>query len=295
MSLTFTKLFSSITESTVWMLPAHTRLVWITMLAMSDRNGLVFGSVPGLAHRARVSPQECRDALDTLMSPDPDSRTPDNEGRRVAQVDGGWELLNHAKYRAIQDAETVRESKRLYMQRERESGSFSSTVSTVEKEPLPLPLLLRSGSDPEKKRARKRRELWHVVPETWAMSEKTKAKTMSLLGRQFEIELEKFKDWEFTVAKSDPDRAWRNWARRSASGQMAPRGALAPRGGPERADNGWRPDQRHRGLLERLGRPSSELDQLAGEFIRTGAIGAMVGGQADKAFAEFIRGKVGAK
>jgi hypothetical protein len=245
MSLTFTKLFSSITESTVWMLPSHTRLVWITMLAMSDRHGLVFGSVPGLAHRARVTPEECRDALETLMAPDPDSRTPDNEGRRVAQVDGGWELLNYSKYRAIQDAETVRESKRLYMRRERESGSFSSTDSTVEKEPLPLPLPLPLGSesDPDKKRVRKRRELWHVVPESWGMSDKTKAKTMALLGKQFDVELEKFKDWEFTVAKSDPDRAWRNWARRAASGQMAPSGSsgyvskLAP--APKRRGIDW--------------------------------------------------------
>ena len=50
---TYAKLFSSITESTVWCEPMPTRIVWITMLAMSDRNGCVCATVPGLANRAR--------------------------------------------------------------------------------------------------------------------------------------------------------------------------------------------------------------------------------------------------
>jgi hypothetical protein len=118
-SLTFTKLFSSITESTIWLEPMPTRIVWIAMLAMADRNGFVFGSVPGLAHRARVSVDECRAALRTLLEPDPDSRTKDHEGRRIAEIDGGWELLNYAKYRAILDAESVKASKRECARRRR--------------------------------------------------------------------------------------------------------------------------------------------------------------------------------
>lgn len=113
--MTFTKLFSSITESTVWMEPANIRLVWITMLAMSDRRGRVWASVPGLASRARVPEDDCRKALKMFMGPDPDSRTKDNEGRRIEPIDGGWRLLNHAKYRAIRDEEAIRESKRKYI------------------------------------------------------------------------------------------------------------------------------------------------------------------------------------
>jgi hypothetical protein len=109
MSVTFTKLFSSITESTVWMESADTRLVWITMLAMADRKGRVFGSVPGLAHRARVSEEGARLALERFLSPDPDSRTKTHEGRRIEEIDGGWKLINHAKYRAIRDEEDRRE------------------------------------------------------------------------------------------------------------------------------------------------------------------------------------------
>jgi hypothetical protein len=126
------------------MTPASTRIVWITMLAMVDRLGNVHASVPGLAHRARVSVDECREALETLESPDPDSRTKAHDGRRIRAFEGGWELLNHAKYRAIQNEESVRQSKREHMQRKREEWKSNSTVDIP-----PLHLDLRSGSDPE--------------------------------------------------------------------------------------------------------------------------------------------------
>jgi len=133
MPITFTKLFASITESTVWMQPDHVRLVWITMLAMADRQGRVMASIPGLAHRARVETEQCRQAIDILMAPDPDSRTKDFEGRRIEEIDGGWRLLNHEKYRALRDEEAIKESKREWASRNRQSKS-GSTDSTVERD-----------------------------------------------------------------------------------------------------------------------------------------------------------------
>lgn len=112
MSQTFTKLFSSITESTVWCESHATRIVWITMLAMADRRGRVSASVPGLANRARVTLEECEKALDRFLSPDRYSRTPDNDGRRIEAMDGGWRLLNYAKYREMRDQEARLEYQR---------------------------------------------------------------------------------------------------------------------------------------------------------------------------------------
>lgn len=97
----YTKLFNSIVTSTIWTEDDKTRIVWITMLAMSDQNGEVHASVPGLARVSGVSLYDCESALVKLSSPDAYSRTPDNEGRRISPIDGGWELLNHRKYRAM--------------------------------------------------------------------------------------------------------------------------------------------------------------------------------------------------
>ncbi len=132
MSFTFTKLFSSITESTVWMETSNIRIVWITMLAMADRRGRVWASIPGLANRARVPVEDCRAAIRTFLDPDKDSRTKDNEGRRIVELDGGWQLINHEKYRNIRDEETAKEAKRNYINERRRKERESKKSSTVE-------------------------------------------------------------------------------------------------------------------------------------------------------------------
>jgi len=99
--MAYTKLFNSIVTSTIWLEKDRTRIVWITMLALADVNGEVQASIPGLAHVAGVPVEDCRAALTKFLSPDPDSRTKDDEGRRIEEIDGGWLLLNHGKYRAM--------------------------------------------------------------------------------------------------------------------------------------------------------------------------------------------------
>lgn len=96
----YTKLFSSIIDSTVWRESKETKIVWITMLAKCDKFGVVEASLPGLADCAKVTLDECKQALMVLSSPDEYSRTKEFDGRRIEEVDGGWSILNHAKYRA---------------------------------------------------------------------------------------------------------------------------------------------------------------------------------------------------
>jgi len=105
----YTKLFQSILDSSIWQESHQTRIVWVTMLAMADQHGEVQAAVPGLAKRAGVTLQEAEEAIATLSSPDMYSRTPDHEGRRIAKIDGGWEILNHAKYRHAASLEDRKE------------------------------------------------------------------------------------------------------------------------------------------------------------------------------------------
>lgn len=79
------------------------------MLAMANKKGSVFGSIPGLANRARVPVEAVREAIAKFQQPDPDSRTKDFEGRRIVEIDGGWKLINYEKHRAIRDEEERRE------------------------------------------------------------------------------------------------------------------------------------------------------------------------------------------
>jgi hypothetical protein len=129
----YTKLFGSILDSTVWELPMPTKVTWIAMLAMADRNGEVQASIPGLAKRAGVSLEQCEEALKAFMSPDRYSRTKEHDGRRIEEMDGGWRLLNHGKYRQQLSAELQRErdterKRRLRAGQKRDKAGHFGTV-----------------------------------------------------------------------------------------------------------------------------------------------------------------------
>ncbi len=126
----YTKLFSSILASTIWREDDKTRIVWITLLAMSDKDGIADGSVPGLADFARVSVDDCRAALNKLASPDADSRSKEYEGRRIEIIDGGWRILNHAKYRSKLNEDERREYLRKKQAEHRAKAGNVNTAST---------------------------------------------------------------------------------------------------------------------------------------------------------------------
>lgn len=108
-------------DSTIWQEPDHTRIVWITLMAMADRDGEIAASIPGLAARARVPLAAAEIALGTFLAPDQYSRTEAHEGRRIEKIDGGWRLLNYFKYRETLDQDDMREktAKRVRAFRER--------------------------------------------------------------------------------------------------------------------------------------------------------------------------------
>lgn len=131
----YTKLFNSILASTVWRENNETRIVWITLLAMADRDGIVEGSVPGLADFARVSVPAALAAIEKLSAPDEYSRSLEHEGRRIEPVDGGWRIVNYEKYRYRGSAEDAREKaaerKRRQRNRERDRRDMSRLSRNV--------------------------------------------------------------------------------------------------------------------------------------------------------------------
>lgn len=113
----YVKLFSSIINSSVWTEDPATRIVWITMLLRADRDGFVQGVERSIQRDAAVTTEQCARALDILSTPDPTSQTPDHDGRRIEKVQGGWLVLNYAKYRELRTQEQVREANKKRRQR----------------------------------------------------------------------------------------------------------------------------------------------------------------------------------
>jgi len=135
----FTKIFSSMLDSTIWAEPWHIKGVWITMLVMADKYGNVHASVPGLAKRATVSIEECEEALRKFQQPDQYSRTTDYDGRRIEAMEGGWHLLNYLRYREMRDEDARREQNRIAQQKRRSSAKNDDSqqkMMTVSKDCL---------------------------------------------------------------------------------------------------------------------------------------------------------------
>ncbi|MCP3882382.1 MAG: hypothetical protein GY701_28905 [Sulfitobacter sp.] len=116
--MSFVKLHESILDSSIWSESQPTRLVWITMLAMADGDGVVHASVSGLARRANVSREECQSAIDVFLGPDKESRD-GTSGERIEALLGGWLILNHANYRERKTREQELTAERVRKHREK--------------------------------------------------------------------------------------------------------------------------------------------------------------------------------
>lgn len=138
----YNKLFTKILDSSIWLESTPTRIVWLTMIAVMDQDGFAqFAAAKNVAHRARVTPAEAEDALHILENPDPDSSNPDNEGRRLERVPGGWLVLNADKHRQLVTRLVEREQNRIRVARHR--GKKRESITTA------LPSITSNASEAE--------------------------------------------------------------------------------------------------------------------------------------------------
>lgn len=116
----YAKLFTTIYQGTLRG-DAHGLLVFTNLLAHCDAAGVADIHPRAIAEEVGITVAEVREALKRLEAPDPESRSPDEEGRRITLLDDhrdwGWVVVNYAKYRAIRSADDRREQNRLAQER----------------------------------------------------------------------------------------------------------------------------------------------------------------------------------
>ncbi len=160
----YNKLFTKILDSSIWLEPTPTRIVWVTFLAAMDEHGFVpFASVGNVAQRAVVTLDEARAAIGCLESVDPDSSDSANEGRRIERVPGGWVVLNAEKYRALAtraaQVENTRERVRRFREKVAAEGSHAAVTpatignASVTPSEAYTEVLASSGDDAARKRS----------------------------------------------------------------------------------------------------------------------------------------------
>jgi len=137
----YAKLHSSLINSSLWTEPSSVRVLFITLLALADREGTVYGSRCGISRLANIDPETHEEAWATLLAPDPDSsdlkRVPENEGRRIEEVEGGFRIINYAYYRSLRNDDDRREQNRKAQARFKAKAIShgkpkSSTISPVQ-------------------------------------------------------------------------------------------------------------------------------------------------------------------
>src|SRR5580692_4373522 len=104
----FAKIFAQIFDSTIAK-DYVVRHVFMDMLVLADRDGVVDMTVDAIARRTNV-PQELVDhAIKELMNPDLKSRSKAESGARITPIDSGrdwgWQIVNYEHYRNIRDEE----------------------------------------------------------------------------------------------------------------------------------------------------------------------------------------------
>lgn len=93
------------------------------MIILADKNGVVDMTAEAISRHTTIPLEIISVGLEHLQKADPDSRSPDEDGRRIVLLSDhrawGWRVVNYGHYRKIRSEEERREYHRQYMRKKR--------------------------------------------------------------------------------------------------------------------------------------------------------------------------------
>jgi hypothetical protein len=135
------KIFSSMFKGSLY--GSWEAIVTFTvMIVLADKEGEVDMTPQALAASTSIPLDIIQRGIALLEAPDTQSRTPDEDGRRIVRVsdsrDWGWRITNYAHYRAIRTAEERREYFKQHKRKKRAAKRKSPPVSTTSPQSPPI-------------------------------------------------------------------------------------------------------------------------------------------------------------
>jgi hypothetical protein len=107
----FAKVFTQIFDSSISG-DYVVRHVFMDLLVLADCDGVVDMTVDAIARRTNVPKEVVAHAIKELMAPDTQSRSIEEDGRRMTPLDShrdwGWQIVNYDHYRRVHDDEARR-------------------------------------------------------------------------------------------------------------------------------------------------------------------------------------------
>ena len=136
------KLFTSMYDGSLCTVgPWEALITFQQLVILADKNGVVDMTAEAIARRTTIPLDVIQKGLAALQEADPQSRTPDEEGRRILLLsndrDWGWKIVNYQHYRSIRTADDRREYLRQYQQNYRAKRKQNVNTSTARKQCQP--------------------------------------------------------------------------------------------------------------------------------------------------------------
>jgi hypothetical protein len=129
----FIKLFTQILDSSIAD-NRQLRHLFTDLLLCADPKGMIMMTPSAIARRIGATVEEVQWGLEELQKPDPMSKTPDLDGSRIEALEGlgcGWRIVNYEAYRAMRDADQMREATKARVKRYREKKMGNVTHVTL--------------------------------------------------------------------------------------------------------------------------------------------------------------------
>lgn len=128
----YTKLYRGIVDGSLYG-RKEALTVFFVMLALADQEGIVDVLPKKIADILGETEDFVNKGIEELSSPDPISRTPTAEGRRILLLNEhrnwGWKITNYEAYRKIRDEEARREYQRQWDRTKRKRPTTNPTAS----------------------------------------------------------------------------------------------------------------------------------------------------------------------
>jgi PHD/YefM family antitoxin component YafN of YafNO toxin-antitoxin module len=201
------------------------------MITLCDADGTLDMTPEAMSRRTGIPLEHIKTGLEILLAPDSNSRTPDENGRRIVLIDEhrnwGWVIVNHKKYRELQDSDTIRaqtrERVRRYREKRKQEALCNVTVTdgnaqkrhtdtdtyTNTKDIYPPTSdisLHQKGERPVSVPYEKIKTLYHEILPTLPKVEKLTAKRKSWIKQRWCEDMNKLDNWKNYfdyVAQSD--------------------------------------------------------------------------------------------
>jgi hypothetical protein len=217
-------------------------LVFVNCLCHADKDGMVDRTCRAIADETGLSVRRVESAIGSLESPDNQSRSRNDDGRRLKRVDPerswGWEIVNFRKYDAIRNSQERREYMRDFMREKRKTHQNIEQKSNVSTLLAPVSnVSLLSVSASVSASAEKDKSV-PTAPILKSRFEKPTPAAVTEYGKQIGFELDgnaffdhyESRGWKYKggLSMKDWKAAVRTWKRIQAAPRSAPAGQREP-------------------------------------------------------------------